>query len=308
MPSHIYKNKYSQIKGGTILIGIYFEQENDAKKLFDFLKAHTNEQSLHLTYDGAKQVTIYINKKTAEVIQTILIPAISRFIVRCMEDRWLLSIISTNFHYKDVEEQHQILQLAHSFIDGEREDYRNRKQHIESRESLIRQALLEFLSDDLSFSFESFLHFRLKKYKERLLYYVELAIDEYKLEQEYQNFIQTLRDCLASRESKLRKIHLLHKEARFIFYDEYFCEISKNELKKFIDRTLIVNQPMYIDSSVLAPLISIAPETIYLYTGNSDDGMVQTIQNVFQERVKLCHTNFFHKAKSPSSKRLDHST
>jgi putative sporulation protein YtxC len=291
-------------KGGTTLIEIYFEQTTDAAKLFAVLKVYKNEQSLCFAYDGDKRITIHIDKKAVEMIQTIVIPAMTKFMIRFIEDRLLLSIISNDFHYKNVEEQQQILQLAHSFIDGERYDYRNGKQQVESRETFIKQALTEFLSDHISFSFESFVYFRLKKYKERLLHYVELAIDEYKLEQEYQSFIQTLRDCLVSRPPKLSTIHLLHKESTFTFYDEYFCEISAKELRKLIDRTLIVNQPMYIDSSVLAPLVSIAPKTIYLYTGNSDDGMVQTIQNIFQERLKLCDIDFFLQSKQAYCKKI----
>jgi putative sporulation protein YtxC len=286
------------------LIEIYFEQTNDAEKLFAVLKAYKNEPSLLFTYDGDKRITIHIDKKAMEMIQTIVIPAMTKFMTRFIEDRLLLSIISNDFHYKNVEEQQQILQLAHSFIDGERYDYRNGKQQPQSRETFIKQALTEFLSDDISFSFESFLYFRLRKYKERLLHYVELAIDEYKLEQEYQNFIQTLRDCLVSRQAKLSIIHLLHQESTFTFYDEYFCEISAKELRNWIDRTLVINQPMYIDSSVLAPLVSIAPKTIYLYTRNSDDGMVQTIQNIFQERLKLYDIDFFLQSKQAYFKKI----
>ena len=292
------------------MIEIYFEQSNDAEKLYDLLQRekHDNEESFQITYDGAKHIAIHINKRAAEVIRLFLIPRITKFIIKFIEDRWILSIITNLFYYRDKEEQQQILQLAHSFIDGERYDYRSGKQQVIPREKLIEDALLEFLDDGISFLFESFLKFRLKKYSERLLHYIELAIDEYKLEQEYQNFVQTLRDFLTSRKPKIEKIHLFHKGSTFLFYDENYCEISKSELKRFIDRTLIVNQPMYIDSSVLAPLVSIAPKKICLYTSYSDNGMVQTIQNIFQERVKLYHTNVFHKANAVVSKSNDNGT
>jgi putative sporulation protein YtxC len=286
------------------LIEIYFAQSTDAEKLLTVLKVY-NEPSLRFTYDGDKRIIIHIDEKEEiEAIQNIVIPAMTQFMLRFIEDRLLLSIISNDFYFKDVEEQQQILQLAHSFIDGERHDYRKGKQQAESREHFIEQALTEFLSAHISFSFESFLYFRLKKYKEKLLHYVELAIDEYKLEQEYQNFIQTLRDCLASRPAKCSVVHLLHRESTFTFYDEYFCEISAKELRNLIDRTLIVNQPMYIDSSVLAPLVSIAPKAIYLYTRNSDDGMVQTIQNIFQERLNLCDFDLFLQRKQAYYKKI----
>ena len=130
---------------------------------------------------------------------------------------------------------------------------------------------------------------------ERLQHYVELAIDEYKLEQEYQNFVQMLRDCVASKQPKLSVIHLVHQPPSFLFFDEKLCEITAGELKQLIDRNLIISQPMYIDSSLLAPLVSISPNIIYLYTDHEDDGMIQTIQNVFQERIRLCRQSDFAK-------------
>jgi putative sporulation protein YtxC len=278
------------------LIEIYLDQASDAEKLFSLLKER-EKKAVHplfrTTYSGNSLVAIYIYDNNDSVIFSDIIPAITRFILRFVEDRLLLSIISGTFYFQDKEEQQQILQLAHSFLDGERYDYRKGKQPFVSRETLIREALEQFLKDGLSFSFSSFITFRLKSYMERLQHYVELAIDEYKLEQEYQNFVQTLRDCVAARPPKLSQIHLVHQPPSFLFYDEKLREITAGELKQWIDRNLIVSQPMYIDSSVLAPLVSIAPDTIYLYTDHIDDGMVQTIQNVFQERIRLYSRNDF---------------
>jgi putative sporulation protein YtxC len=280
------------------LIEIYFEQANDAEKLLCLLnerKKKTKNPLFQATYNGDSLITIYIYDNIDQVILSDLIPAMTKFILRFIEDRLLLSIISSTFYFQDKEEQQQILQLAHSFLDGERYDYRKGKQSFISRETLITNALQHFLKDGLSFSFSSFITFRLKPYMERLQHYVELAIDEYKLEQEYQNFVQMLRDCVASKQPKLSVIHLVHQPPSFLFFDEKLCEITAGELKQLIDRNLIISQPMYIDSSLLAPLVSISPNIIYLYTDHEDDGMIQTIQNVFQERIRLCSQSDFAK-------------
>ncbi len=57
--------------------------------------------------------------------------------------------------------------------------------------------------------------------------------------------------------------------------------------EKYIDRRFVREHLMYIDSHLLAPLISIAPETVELYTDKPEHMMSRTIQNVFQERVRL---------------------
>jgi len=282
------------------LIEIYFEQANDAEKLFCLLNKRqkkTAHPRFQTTYNGDSLVTIYIYGDTDEAISCDLIPAMTTLILHFIEDRLLLSIISDTFYFQDKEEQQQILQLAHSFLDGERYDYRMGKQPSVSRKTLIANALKHFLKDGLSFSFSSFVTFRLKPYMEQLQHYVELAIDEYKLEQEYQNFVQMLRDFVAAKRPKLPVIHLVHKPPSFLFLDEKLREITAGELKQLIDRNLIVSQPMYIDSSLLAPLVSIAPAIIYLYTDHEEDGMVQTIQNVFQERIRLYRQSDFAKSR-----------
>ncbi|BBP91448.1 hypothetical protein BsIDN1_50660 [Bacillus safensis] len=62
-----------------------------------------------------------------------------------------------------------------------------------------------FLYSKVFFSIGSFMTFRLSEYDRRLKNYVEVSIEEYKMEQEYQNFIQSLRDYVMAREPRLEK-------------------------------------------------------------------------------------------------------
>ncbi|MFC0297279.1 putative sporulation protein YtxC [Geobacillus jurassicus] len=271
------------------MIEIHFDEASEAEK-FVWLLHHRQPDDgplFHAAYDGHKTVAVYIHGEEKHVLEAHIIPAMTAFMQEVMEDRLLLSIIANVFYFRDVEEQQQILALAHSFLDGERRDYRKSAAFAASRTAMLRDAFASFLRDGLSFSFSSFVTFRLKPYMERLQHYVELAIDEYKLEQEYQNFVQMLRDCLAVRAPQWPSLYLVHDPPQFIFYDSERRQLSADEVKQAVDRHLVVSQPMYIDSSVLAPLVSLAPAEIELYTDDPDDGMVQTLQNVFQERLRL---------------------
>ena len=92
----------------------------------------------------------------------------------------------------------QILQLAHSIMEGELEGLPLNKDDT-PREHYIIQELQAICLEENVFSIRSFMTFRLAKYYERLRSYVEAAIDEYKMEQEYQTFIQSLRDYVMSK-------------------------------------------------------------------------------------------------------------
>lgn len=281
------------------MIEIFFQETLEAAKIHEKLRVRQQKFQIPKTkinYDDDHLVTI---AHTKETIQTLLIPILTSHIIQSREDYWLIDIISNTFYFKDIEEKQHILQIIQSITDGERNEIPGVNQLI-PRERLIIQAFRIFLKKPISFSFESFLKFRLKQYQERLLHYVEIAIDEYKLEQEYQNFIQSLRDYVSDKSPKISCLHLLYED-RFVFFNENFLELKRNELLGLIDRLFLPNHPLHIDSHVIAPLVSIAPNTIYIYTNEIDDSMVQTIQNIFQEKVRIYSKEYFEQLKNANT-------
>ncbi|MCA1032005.1 putative sporulation protein YtxC [Bacillus timonensis] len=268
------------------MIEIHFQESLDAVKVYGRICAKLKAYHINyidILYDQAKTITVV--NVNHHAIQTIIIPVIAKYIIYTKEDEWILSMIENQYYYTDYEEKNQILSIVHSIMEGEIKNIPEAKE-FSSREKVIEESLKGFIVQPISFSFESFLKFRMKQYTDRLLQYVELAIDEYKLEQEYQNFVHTLRDYTMSRQSTFDHIHLLHED-QFYFYNDTFQPFKREEILKYVDRKLVVNQPMYIDSAVLAPLVSIAPKYIHVYTNEVDNGMIQTIQNIFLERVKV---------------------
>jgi putative sporulation protein YtxC len=91
---------------------------------------------------------------------------------------------------------------------------------------------------------------------------------------------------LFKREPKMSTLHVLFDE-EITFYNENLEEIKRAELTKMIDRKLLVNHPVYVDSVSIAPLLSIAPTSIFLYTNDPDEPLVRTIKNIFEERVTI---------------------
>ena len=112
----------------------------------------------------------------------------------------LEQIIVGKFFYREQEEIEAIIEIASSIIEAERA--RNQDGAFSTEKRLIEEGLQSILAGKVSFSFDSFTTFRLKSFQHTLEKYVVKAIDEYKLEQDYQNFIATLRDCLQGQQSK----------------------------------------------------------------------------------------------------------
>ncbi|MEH7383930.1 putative sporulation protein YtxC [Bacillus sp. JJ1521] len=265
-----------------------FQEIIDAQKMYKGLLRKVKALSIdyiEVVNEEDNVVSVFSSEKIQYAIQIVIIPVMTEFIIKNKEDNWILDYIENIFYFSDYEEKKQILEITKALMDGNNPDI-PAVQDVIPREQLIAEALHDFLQVPISFSFESFLKFRMRSYNEVLLRIVESAIDEYKLEQEYQTFIQGLREFREKREPKLDQLHILHDE-QFYFYDDTFTEIKRDDLFKFIDRKLILHQPMYIDSAVLAPLVSISPKSISIYTDQIDNGMIQTIHNIFLENVTI---------------------
>lgn len=273
------------------MITIQFRDKKEAVIFFQLLNEYHNPDTKHVStniiYEPEVLVKINFSKSFESIISTVIIPVLLRYIIKVVEVKWMKEMIRNMFYFTDEEEQRQIMSIARSIIDGEKQELPISEVNKQfSREKMIESALKEFLTPSISFSFESFLQFRLKDYRFRLIDYIEAAIDEYKLEQEYQNFVENLRRYVYSKDSLMEEIHIIFED-EFYFFDRNYNEISKEQLKYIVDESITQIEDIDTESLVIAPLISIAPKTIYLYTNKIDNGLVQTIQNIFLERVIL---------------------
>lgn len=279
---------YQMLLGGTNMLEITFEDDYDTAAFLHLLRNADANRHIKIHEAPGK---IGIEKTHSSVsIQAYIEPVLTRFFTECKEDEYMLSVIEGDYYFLDRDEQQQILQLAHSIMEGELEGLPLNKDDT-PREHYIIQELQTICLEENVFSIRSFMTFRLGRYYERLRSYVEAAIDEYKMEQEYQTFIQSLRDYVMSKEPMLDHVHIVH-DGYFVLWELKY--ISEREQKKYIDRRFVREHPMYIDSHLLAPLVSIAPEKIDLYTEDREHAMVQTIQNIFQERVRILSLDAFH--------------
>ncbi|MFP7299542.1 putative sporulation protein YtxC [Neobacillus niacini] len=263
---------------------IIFRSRMDAKRFYEHLlkclRFNPNDQDILLLEDR------YIVKVSERKVNLEKVKhAFYNFIVKIKRDDWFRAILQDQYFFEDPEEQQHIMEIIYSVLEGQREDLSVLIKE-NGEESNIREAVEEIFQEHVSFSFDSFLKFRLRPYLKVLESYVEISIDEYKMEQEYQMFIQTLREFLTGREPKMDTLHLLFDE-EVTFYDDKFKEIKRGELIRMIDRKLLFNHPVYVDSASIAPLLSIAPRNILLYTKNPEEPLVRTIKNIFEERVTI---------------------
>ncbi|WP_141431992.1 sporulation protein YtxC [Bacillus sp. 03113] len=273
------------------MIEIIFQSKEDAVFFQQQLSSYTYNHSV-LPLEDQYIVKIENHFEATSELKEIYY----QFIMRNKLDRWVLNILATQYFFEDMEEQQQILDIINSVIEGEREELTRFLQGL-NLEQCLKNEIDYMFKSEVAFSFDSFVKFRLRSFIKQLKKYIEVSIDEYKMEQEYQMFIHTLRNFLLDRPARLSHLHLLIEDGIITFFNEQFCEMKRAELVRMIDRKLLINHPVYVDSISIAPLLSIAPRTIFLYTEDIEQPLVRTIQNIFEERVQTKSKKSFYDLK-----------
>lgn len=280
------------------MIEIQFQRQDDAKRLYSFLNQLLDRESSPkyiLQNEDSHIIQFHhpTHSQKEEFLQKMK-EALCQFVLTIKLNDWLKEMLIHKYHYRDEVEQQQILDIVHSVLDGN-----NKELAVFLPKFRMKNYLMDHINqwfyENKAFSFDSFVTFRLRPFIHELRKYVELSLDEYRMEQEYQMFIQILREFLYDREPKVEQIHLVYVDDHITFFDKDFNEIRRAELSKMVDRKLLINHPIYIDSTTIAPLLSIAPMNIFFYTKEPEQPIVRTISNIFEERVIIEQPDIFEK-------------
>ncbi|MED1204871.1 putative sporulation protein YtxC [Heyndrickxia acidicola] len=240
-------------------------------------------------FQNQKQYTMTISEVDTGTIE--IQEAIVHFIMIKKRNDWVKDILSDMYYFKEAEEQDNITEIVDGMFKGERKELTSLVGEVDETR-MIHDAVSSFIRQGDSISFDSFITFRLKDYFQCLTSYIEMAIDEYKMEQDYQVFIQMLRDYVKNRKPRKNIVRIYFEEYGEFFHED-FEKMTKKDMEELIDRRLLTNHPVYIDSVTIAPLLSLAPASIYLYTDNPDVALIRTIQNIFEERITLLRKEDF---------------
>ena len=265
------------------MVRISFQNDVEALTVLQMILNHPYGIELHpsIQFTSKQGLELNIEQNLEKWIQ-VLTDVLHSFLLEEKLDQALEQIIAQKFYFSERDEIDSILQFAASIFEGEKK--RSKEPLFAEEKQLIENGLYPILTEKKSFSFDSFTTFRIKSFYQSLEKYVIQAIDEYKLEQDYQNFIAILRDLLHKREPKLSYLHLVYRDA-FHFYDQSLRKLERYEITDMIDRQLLSKSSIYIDPVTLAPLLSIAPERLYIYTDDTEQGLIQTMKKIFEERT-----------------------
>ncbi|WP_077299108.1 sporulation protein YtxC [Virgibacillus pantothenticus] len=266
------------------MVELFIESDKEVIRFCEKMRQHNKQINLywkthkdwgnHLQFD-------------AHIPNQVLIPAIAKSLTNVFIThrlgKWITSVMEDFYFYTDIDEKEKIMELTNWVMTGKDKDSLFVRKN-EDPQQILESLFIANIKDTPTIHYDSLVKFRLKVFHDYVVHYVGLAIDEYKREEEHQEFINMLRGYVLNRKSSVSNIYIIQGDT-FSFFNQSGKALSHLEL-----RMLMQKEPLYLvgldeNEFNLAPLIAMTPEHIYIYGDDPSEPKTLTVINVFQEKV-----------------------
>ncbi|MED4476116.1 sporulation protein YtxC [Oceanobacillus caeni] len=277
------------------MLGVYFESEKEVLMFCEKLFQRDKNIELHWKHQEEWGILLQIESEIHDCkFVNVMAKLMAEVFIGHRLGNMIKDIIKKKYYFSDDEEIKRIHEItnwilsennAESFLHVKRTERDHPK-------DLLENLFLKHIRDSSIIHYDSIVKFGLKEFRNEMIDYVGLAIDEYKREEEHQAFINSLRTYISQKDPGIPVIHILQGSS-FSFYSEDGEVLSKMDLQ-----TLMQKEPLYLfglDESEmnLSPLIAMAPKKVKIYGDDPAEPKTLTVINVFQEKVEFQPTREF---------------
>ena len=234
-------------------------------------------------FKSYKNTIIHYTGIDNELFYTKLATILSYLVIDYFESNIIKNILTNNYFYFDNSEFSQILNLCtENLCDDDKFSFTN-------RQMLLFDAFYEYISEHHSIVLLGFINFRLNKYRKLLEELVDFSVNEYIIEREYLEFVSLLKLYINSQVSSHETVHLISLEHDTLLLDENMQQIDID--KNALNAKYLSDVSFSTNDYVLNTLLNILPKKIYLHlvAPFSNLDFLNTLQLIFETRIKLCH-------------------
>src|SRR5699024_7977677 len=192
----------------------------------------------------------------------------------------IIHILKTKYFYEQDEEIREIYELSHFLFTEPAQHTKTLRPHLDPPQSTLFNTFKQCLKREYSIYFDAIFKFCKQEFRTWLTDYIDLAIDEYKREEEHQTFLNTLRFYIGTTSPIMRTIHVLVRNP-LEFYSSSGERFSMESLQYYLDKAPLYLVGLHERECNLSPLVALLPEEIILYTNNRLYILILTILYVF---------------------------
>jgi len=242
----------------------YFDFQDIYVSCYDF--KYYNNTIIH--YVG-KNVDLFLNK-----ISTLLTYVVIDFYEPCL----IKNLINTNYFYFSTEDKKEIFNICLTNI-----DFHNSI----SMFNIISNSFHSYFLDNKYVILDGFVNFKLKDYIKELDSIVDMCVNKFIIDREYNEFINLLKSYIQTSPSSTSTVHLIYKNEDSILLDETKSLIQFNN--DLINQKYVSDISFSSNDFALNSLLTLLPNKLYIHLIDKEDDFINTLKLIFDKRVFICN-------------------
>lgn len=241
----------------------YFDFQDIYVSCYDF--KHYNNTIVH--YVG-KDIDLFLNK-----ISTLLTYVVIDFYEPCL----IKNLINTNYFYFSTEDKKEIFNICLTNVDFHSSILMF---------NIISNSFHSYFLDNKYVILDGFVNFKLEDYIKELDSIVDMCVNKFIIDREYNEFVNLLKSYIQTTPSCSNTIHLVYKNEDSILLDETKSLIQFNN--DLINQKYVSDISFSSNDFALNLLLTLLPNRLYIHLIDKEDDFINTLKLIFDKRVCIC--------------------
>jgi len=248
----------------------------------------------------------YYNEKIKEIINLYVSNILYRIVIDNYRKKEMFEFLTDNYFFL---KQNEILEAEDKIIKVLKCQEKTKNEvsvYCLNRINSMIEKIRECISEKQEINIDGFITFRMRKLRGDIETIIDKVIEIYMVEKEYKEFIKLLKYFVEIQESKVEEINIIieennnyivkNKEGKNLYYD-FLKEITAEQ------GAIELN----MEDVLISGLITNAPKNIIIYGKENctNKEFLDTIENVFEDKVVFCEYDDKFKAKKIIAKNID---
>lgn len=257
------------------------------EKIINYLQEQLSSLNLDSLYISIHKFKIYENvivhykSENLDFFYDKIVTILTNCIIEFHQDKFIKRILEYNYFYFTSSEKREILNKARDFIEG---DTVSNEDNFFS----IYYPVLDYIKSNKSLVLDGFVNFRLQNYIKNLDYIVDISVNKFLIEKEYNEFVSVLRLYVSMTPYNSTLVHLIYHNDESILFD------NRGNLIPIEDEIFKAKYLSDISFSsndyALNTLLSLTPKKliIHLIDRAPDSEFINTLKLIFENRYEIC--------------------
>lgn len=232
-------------------------------------------------FKNYENVIIHYTGSYLSIFEQNLADILTSCIINFYEEKLIERLINFNYFYFDNFEKKQIKNKCLNLL------YNTDTNDFYFRKDTLWLCTYNYLKEYKKMILQGFINFRVAGYIKTLDYLIDICVNSFIVEKEYNEFVNLLKLYINSKINSDKIIHLIYTENDSILLDENKNIITNSE--ENFDSKFVSDISFSNNDNILNKLLNILPKKINIHLLTKRDEFINTLNLIFENKIQICN-------------------